>query len=100
MNILERTTTEEYDEDGRLTSRTTVEKYDKGPSGYETANKAFESVLDMTYTERNLLFEKVVKYCKIYEPCVFQSALLKAKEEKKAQDCQANAFDNNVTAYN
>ena len=27
MNILERTTTEEYDEDGRLTSRTTVEKY-------------------------------------------------------------------------
>ena len=26
-NILERTTTEEYDEDGRLTSRTTVEKY-------------------------------------------------------------------------
>ena len=32
MNILERTTTEEYDEDGRLTSRTTVEKYgDDGP---------------------------------------------------------------------
>lgn len=56
MNILERTTTEEYDEDGRLTSRTTVEKYGAEPALPNTADAMLDAIKELPLCEVEELF--------------------------------------------
>lgn len=73
MHILERTTTEEYDEDGRLTSRTTVEKY--APSGDlpDVAEEVFAKVLKWPRVEYLALFDMMCADVKTNTPLHWKS---------------------------
>ena len=61
MNILERTTTEEYDEDGRLTSRTTVEKYDTLLRELTALDAIREATDNAQYAAKQSMREKGLK---------------------------------------
>ena len=85
MHIIERAITEEYDEGGRLTSRTTVEKYgDDGPVLPNTADAMLDAIKELPLCEVEELFHMLCEDMKKNSPTTWAQEMI----SKNVKECK------------